>query len=52
MISYKPMLKLLIDKDLKRQNLLTLAKISKVTLSKFAKMNMFPLKLLTAFVPL
>ena len=37
MISYKPMLKLLIDKDLKRQDLLTLARISKVTLSKFAK---------------
>ncbi len=36
-ISYKPLLKLLIDKDLKKQDLAKMAGISKVTLAKLSK---------------
>lgn len=36
-ISYKPLLKLLIDKDMKKSDLLLLAGISKVTLAKLSK---------------
>lgn len=37
MISYKPLLKLLIDKDLKKQDLIELANLSKATIAKLSK---------------
>ena len=36
-ISYKPLLKLLIDKDLRKQDLAQMARFSKVTLAKLSK---------------
>lgn len=35
MISYKPFLKLLIDKNLRKQNIMQLTGISKATMAKF-----------------
>lgn len=37
MISYKPLLKILIDKDLKKQDLIGLADLSKATIAKLSK---------------
>lgn len=37
MISYKPLLKLLIDRDLKKQDLISLADLSKATIAKLSK---------------
>ena len=37
MISYKPLLKLLIDKDLKKRDLISMADLSKATLAKISK---------------
>lgn len=37
MISYKPLLKILIDKDLKKQDLISLADLSKATIAKLSK---------------
>lgn len=37
MISYKPFLKLLIDRELKKQDVMELANISKATLAKMNK---------------
>jgi len=37
MISYKPLLKILIDKDLKKQDLIRLADLSKATIAKLSK---------------
>ena len=39
MISYKPLLKLLIDKDLKKGDLIALAGITKATIAKLSKDN-------------
>lgn len=37
MISYKPLLKLLIDRDLKKHDLINLADLSKATIAKLSK---------------
>ncbi|HMM22960.1 MAG TPA: helix-turn-helix transcriptional regulator [Selenomonadales bacterium] len=37
MISYKPLLKILIDKDLKKQDLIQVADLSKATIAKLSK---------------
>lgn len=37
MISYKPLLKLLIDRDLKKHDLISLADLSKATIAKLSK---------------
>lgn len=37
MISYKPLLKMLIDKNLKKTDLIDIAELSKATVSKLAK---------------
>lgn len=39
MISYKPLLKLLIDKNLKKSDLIELAGITKATIAKLSKDN-------------
>ena len=39
MISYKPLLKLLIDKNLKKGDLITMAGITKATIAKLSKDN-------------
>jgi DNA-binding Xre family transcriptional regulator len=37
LISYKPLLKILIDKDLKKQDLIQVADLSKATIAKLSK---------------
>lgn len=37
MISYKPLLKLLVDRDLKKRDLISMADLSKATLAKISK---------------
>ena len=43
-VSYKKLWKLLIDKDIKKKDLIEKAKISPATVTKMGKMDMLPLK--------